>query len=426
VKLIAPALLLVAAYYRSGPLFFAVGVMLVIAVGAHVWLNAVVAKLWAGRSLDERLFFGEDGQVHLTFTNAGPLPIPWLEIHESKPTALALPNVLSQVLHLAPFQRVTVTYTLRGRRRGFHAVGPLTCVVGDVFGLARRELLAVGVQHVLVYPRILPTEQFALPAVAMFGVVRSRRQLLGDPSRLAGVRQYMPGDPLHDIHWPATAATGALQVKQYQPATTLQTVIFLDLYRADYNAVDMFTAAEFAISIAATIGARLIEQRQEVGLVTNGRILPIALETAGATPAQPERHSFTTADEVSRDADAEVAAEGTRTAASLAPARGRTHLMRILEVLARVEPAEQGERLIRMLSRRASALPWGSTVVVVVGSTSEELFLALHRLRQAGLLVVVLLVEPLTDVAGVEARARAIGATLHVVWRELDIQALGA
>jgi uncharacterized protein (DUF58 family) len=425
VKLVAIVLLVLAAYFHSGPLFFAVGVILVIALGAQVWLKAVVAKLRAGRALDDRLFFGEDGRVHLTFVNTGLLPIPWLEIHESKPTALALPNVLSQVLHLAPLQQVTVTYTLQGRRRGFHAVGPLTCVVGDVFGLARRELLLVGLHHVLVYPRILSTEQLALPAVAMFGVVRSRRQLLGDPSRLAGVRGYMPGDPLHDIHWPATAATGALQVKQYQPATTLQTVVFLDLMRADYNAVDIFTAAEFAITVAATVAARLIEQRQEVGLVTNGRILPIDFETA-ASPAQPEADAAKHGDNGSTNADPTGHPDGARTAAPLAPARGRTHLMRILEILARVEPAEQGEGLIRLLARRASALPWGSTVVIIVGSTSEELYLALHRLRQSGLLVVVLLVESLPDVAGVEARARAVGATLHVVWREADIQAISA
>jgi uncharacterized protein (DUF58 family) len=426
VKFLAVVLLLLAAYFRSGPLFFAVGVILVVAVGAQVWLNAVVAKLRAERSLDGRLFFGEDGQVCLTFTNAGALPIPWLEIHESKPTALALPNVLSQVLHLAPLQRVTVTYTLQGKRRGFHSVGPLTGVVGDVFGLARRELLLVGIQHVLVYPRILDTDQLALPAVAMFGVVRSRRQLLGDPSRLAGVRQYIPGDPLHDIHWPATAATGALQVKQYQPATTLQTVVFLDLYRADYNATDIFTAAEFAITVAATVAARLIEQRQEVGLVTNGHILPLHIETNGESPTGPEHDVAINPDHLPANAHSSRDSEGARTVAPLAPARGRAHLMRILEVLARVEPAEQGERLIRLLSRRASALPWGSTVVVVAGSTSEELFLSLHRLRQAGLLVVVLLIEPLTDVAAVEARARAVGATLHVVWRELDLQAIVA
>jgi hypothetical protein len=100
--------------------------------------------------------------------------------------------------------------------------------------------------------------------------------------------------------------------------------------------------------------------------------------------------------------------------------------MRILEVLARVELIEHGEPLIGLLSQRTLALPWGTTVVIVAGRTSDELFPALHKLRQVGLLVVLFLIEPNPDRAAVEARARAIGAALHVVWREADMQGVHA
>ncbi|HVA93127.1 MAG TPA: DUF58 domain-containing protein [Chloroflexota bacterium] len=422
----AALLLILAAYYRSGPLFFAVGVALLLAVGAQFWLRVIGREFQVGRILEPRLFFGEAATVRLTFANRSTLPIPWLEIHESMPAALALPNVLSRVMHLAPQQHATVTYTLHGRRRGFHAVGPLTATMGDVFGLARRELRFAARQHLLVYPRILPVDELRLPALAMFGVVRSRRQLLGDPSRLAGVRQYVPGDPLHDIHWPATAATGTLQVKHYQPATTHQAVIFLDLQRAGYSAPDVLSAAEFAISVAATIASRLIEQRQEVGLVTNGQVILPPVEEQGATPEWDELRLPAAAPDAHIGPTEPAYSETTRASAPIGPARGRAQLMRVLEVLARVEPHEQGESLIRLLLQRTVALPWGSTVVVIAGATSEELFLALHKLRQVGLLVVLFLVEPHPDVAAVEARARAVGVTLQVAWRDADMQAVRA
>jgi hypothetical protein len=100
--------------------------------------------------------------------------------------------------------------------------------------------------------------------------------------------------------------------------------------------------------------------------------------------------------------------------------------MRILEVLARVELSEHGESLIGLLTRRTLALPWGTTLVIVAGRTTDELFPALHKLRQVGLLVVLFLIEPNPDRAAVEARARAVGAALHVVWRAADLQALRA
>jgi uncharacterized protein (DUF58 family) len=354
------------------------------------------------------------------------LPIPWLEIHESMPAALALPNVLSRVLHLAPLQNATVSYSLQGRRRGFHTVGPLTAAVGDVFGLVRREMQLAGLQSLLVYPRILSSDELELPAVALFGVVRSRRQLLGDPSRLAGVRGYLPGDPLHDIHWPATANTGILQVKQYQPATTHQTVIFLDLDSTGYNAPDVFSAAEFAISVAATIASRLTEQRQEVGLVTNGQVLLALAEDRGPEDESGDSPAPLAPAGSAKDAAGQGNSPVGRAPAPIGPARGRAHLMRILEVLARVELIEHGEPLIGLLSQRTLALPWGTTVVIVAGRTSDELFPALHKLRQVGLLVVLFLIEPNPDRAAVEARARAIGAALHVVWREADMQGVHA
>jgi len=407
-------LLILAAYFRSGPLFFAVGVALLLLIGAHLWLRAVCGRLRAGRMLETRVFFGETVAIRLTFSNGSSLPIPWLEIHESMPAALALPNVLSRVSRLSPRQDTTITYTLNGRRRGFHMVGPLTATVGDVFGLVRREMRFARRQHLLVYPRILPPEELELPALALFGVVRSRRQLLGDPSRLAGVRQYTPGDPMHDIHWPATANTGILQVKQYQPATTHQSMIFLDLQRDGFDAVEVLGAAEFAISVAATLAARLIEQRQEVGLATNGLV-----------PLPPEEEAVISPTEMTspilrlkaHGTDDGPDKSGSAAAAPIGPARGRTQLMRVLELLARVELSGHGRPLTGLLTERGVVLPWGSTAIVVAGTVSDELFLALHKLRQVGLLVVLFLIEPSGDVAMIEGRARAVGVVLQPVWR---------
>src|SRR6185437_10131894 len=66
-----------------------------------------------------------------------------------------------------------------------------------------------------------------------------------------------------------------------------QSLIFLDLRRDGYDAVEVLGAAEFAISVAATLAARLIEQRQEVGLATNGLVpLPPEEEGAGIAPTE--------------------------------------------------------------------------------------------------------------------------------------------
>jgi uncharacterized protein (DUF58 family) len=406
------ALLLLAAYFRSGPLLFAVGVVVVLALGAHVWLDRVSAQLQVERRLESRLFFQESTTVTIAIRNGSGLPIPWLELHEALPPALILPSMLTRVLSLAPGQMVEVSYRLVGRRRGVHVVGPLQLTLGDVYGLARRDLQLPRRYTLIVYPRLLPAGQLELPALALFGDIRSRRPFLGDPARVAGVRPYTPGDPLHDMHWRATAATGTLQVKHYQPATTLQVGIFLNLSRQEYQAPNPETPSELAISIAATVASRLLDQRQEVGLTTNG-VMHVLPEDGNAPSAQ-DRGGY--------DATTQLP---TVAAPAVEPTRGRAHLMRLLEHLARLDLSKQGEPLAQLVQRDMT-LPWGATAVVITAYLTDELLIALHRLRQRGQLVVVFLVEQPRNRAEDEARARAAGVILHVAWREEQFQAVAS
>jgi uncharacterized protein (DUF58 family) len=412
----AIVLLLLAAYFRSGPLLFAVGVAVALSLAAQWWLRHIGRALRAGRDLESHRVFGETTTVKLPIANRGRLPIPWLEIHESLPGALVLPNVLSRVLSLEARSSVTVQYTLRGRRRGLHTIGPLRLITGDVYGLARREWLLPAVHTLVVYPRLLAAQHLRLPALLLFGDMRSRRPFLGDPTRVTGIRPYSPGDPPHDIHWRATAATGTLQVKQYQPSTTLQISLFLDLRRGTYQLPEAPATAEFAISVAATIAQWLIEQRQEVGLITNGKVL---LSPEDATSPAEAPILITTSLPPAGTGDDTA---GSATPAPIPAAKGRGHLMRVLELLARVELHDQGEPLIQLL-RQGFTLPWGATAVVITGLVSEEDFLTLHRLRQCGLLVVVFMVERPQQPAAYEERARALGITLHMLWQDEQFEA---
>jgi hypothetical protein len=107
--------------------------------------------------------------------------------------------------------------------------------------------------------------------------------------------------------------------------------------------------------------------------------------------------------------------------APIRPAKGRAQLMRILELLARLE-ASEGKVALRDLEARGPDLPWGSTLVVIAGTVNDDVFITLHRLRQAGLLVVMILVARTPASVQTVARARSVGVRLQSVW--LDIPAL--
>ena len=60
--------------------------------------------------------------------------------------------------------------------------------------------------------------------------------------------------------------------------------------------------------------------------------------------------------------------------------------------------------------------------MVITGTLSDQLFMTLHRLREAGALVVLFLVARHPDQAALEARARALGIRLHAVWQDPDLE----
>ncbi len=419
------ALLALGAVLNNALLFFFAAAVLALYVGADVWVRRVGAGLRTQRQVESRVFHGEEVAVTLNVTNGGALPAPWVRLTDHRPFELSGPDAYCEVFALAPGQTHQVAYRLTGRRRGIHTVGPLTLTVGDVFGQAQRTLRYDATQSLIVYPRVVPLERLGLPTLALLGDARSRRKILGDPARVSGVRDYAPGDPLHHVNWRATASTGRLQVKQFEPTTTLRTTVFLDMERGGYTLRDALSATELAITVAASLVSHLIGRRQEVGLVTNGQvvlspqldggpvetIVPVGVSAAALQGLRgPESRSTPRLGVGNQEPRAD--------AVPIRAGNGYGHLTGMLELLARLKMREVGveyDGFVALLERESLHLPWGSTVVAISGALPPELFGALRRLRDAGLSVVMLDIERRPDAFEMTARARALGVHLHVV-----------
>ena len=102
-------------------------------------------------------------------------------------------------------------YTLVPRRRGEHAIAPLTARVLGPWKLAwaQRDLLP-GEAAVRVYPQV----RWEGRAGQLLAMAQRRRlgqiplRIQGAGSEPYGLREYLPGDPMGRIHWKATARHG--------------------------------------------------------------------------------------------------------------------------------------------------------------------------------------------------------------------------
>ena len=137
-----------------------------------------------------------------------------------------------------PRQGTPCSISCECNRRGYYQIGPLVLETGDLFGLHRRYRVATEPHFLLVYPEVVPLEGYDIASRRPIGEIRLQHRLYEDPTRIAGVRRYEAGDPLNRVHWRATARTGVLHSKVYEPSTVAGATLLLDFHQASYAAKD--------------------------------------------------------------------------------------------------------------------------------------------------------------------------------------------
>jgi uncharacterized protein (DUF58 family) len=350
------------------------GLLPLVTVAATLLLTLLVTRAWSRHSLrglsyeretsDERAFPGDELLLSLRLANSKLLPLPWVEVDDRVPNRLLLlseagepvSTLEGERLRLAGSvswsERVTWRYRLRCQRRGIYRLGPAVVTSGDPFGFFPRSARVGDVRRVVVYPRLVPVDGMALPSGSPHGEVRAPQWLFEEPTRVVGVRDYHPEDPIRRIHWKATARRGELQVKIQEPTVELSTAIFL--------AVDSFATGppaqgedgpdepfESAVSLAASLAHLLIGRGIPVGLYANwGGV-------------------------------------GSGASLQLPPAGSQEQLLQILESLAGID-ASPCCSLEEFLADAMPRLPWGATVMLIAGSLPEEGLAALQLLGRTG------------------------------------------
>ena len=397
INLLAPAIILffIASFLKLSFIYNVAYLLFAVYVLSTIWTRRSIADIRYERTLPERALLGDVVEIVLVAENIGWLPAPWVLIYDRLPVALAVPPFFRALVSFSPRERHRFTYQLTCRARGWYEIGPLKITLGDVFGLTTRQSDNTSTAHLTVYPKILSLDELGLPSKSPFGVLRATQPLYEDPSRVVGIRDYQIGDSLRRINWKASASSGTLQVRRLEPAMTLQTVIFLNVYLREFERRAAYGAAEMGIVVAASIANHLVSLRQEVGLLTNGR----DLADAGASDG----------------ADALI---------GYLPGKGRGHLNSLLELLGRLELAHEGFfwPLVRTDAKR---LPWGATLVFVVPSESDALLETVVMLKRSGFSVVLVYVDyPVVEhFEMAERRARGLGVRALRVWREEDLDA---
>jgi uncharacterized protein (DUF58 family) len=296
--------------------------------------------------------------LELRAVNAKPLPITRLEVLDNvttniQPIGFKLEMTgrsdirgLRSFFSLGMYERVQYRYRIPAQRRGRHSVGPAKITAVDPFGMVSRRQAVLETDSFIVYPRVVPVSTVVVPARQPYGDYNPVQPIVEDPMRLAGVREYVPGDSPRRIHWRATARTGTLQTRVYEPSASPIAAIFLDTITFSHRWEGQNAQLlELAITFSASISADLLRTRRQVGLYANAPI-PLRARTI-----------------------------------RIPPTRRPGQLARILEQLALLQSV-YGDRIERLVVDEVPKLPWGATIVIVTTNVTETMQRTLLRLAR--------------------------------------------
>lgn len=236
----------------------------------------------------QAVFEGEEGELVEVVRNHRPMLIPWLRLESNISPWLPLGSQenlatgdqrhYASLFSLLPYQQVRRRHRVRFLHRGEYDLGNATLTIGDVLGLFQRSCEQAMHVPVLVFPRLLEEHLLPQPLALLTGDAVTRRRLLADPFQVRGIRDYRIGDPVRDIHWPATARMGQAQVRLLEHTTQTRLMVILNMQRTDdqwgANLMDYEEAAiEYGISMAATLCIRALRNGLCAGFAAN---MPVA------------------------------------------------------------------------------------------------------------------------------------------------------
>lgn len=258
-------------------------------------LATLAGRFWRLRALDgvsyraevrpTRAFPGDTVRLAFRMANAKRFPVPWvhsrdvvpdtLEVEGGRMLAHHIPRLkqLHQVWSLGPREEVLREYRGRGRQRGRYDIGPAVVTAVNPFGSGEAVREMERRSSLIVYPRLFPLSDIHAEADDPSGLRDRQRWLFADPLRVVGVRPYQAGDPERMVHWPATARTGVLQVRQLTAAVSRATALFLEARTAREAWFGLDRARhEAAVAVAATLARRIARERGSFALYSNGSV----------------------------------------------------------------------------------------------------------------------------------------------------------
>ena len=217
-------------------------------------------------------------EVVETAQNNKKLPLPFIILKFETPPALKFLDMTNisvsdllyreDMLTMKPFSRHTRKIKTRCTKRGYYSFSRVNISTSDLLLIMKLNREFDNSANLTVLPERIRSDSLNTLLSVTYSETVRRRTLLTDPFSFAGIREYMPGDPMKSINWVATARSSDFMVNQNASTACRKVSVVLNLDY--YNPKKSKSLLEYSISLAYSYICELEAMGIPSSLITNG------------------------------------------------------------------------------------------------------------------------------------------------------------
>lgn len=224
-----------------------------------------VRRVSIRRSVPARVREGEEFDVRLTVTNVSPLTKLHLCLQDDHLLQARQPELLVPVLPGSGEE--TLVYRTHMEKRGLYRAQHCRLSSSAPFGLFRVTRKLDVVSEWIAHPRTYDIKGDL--AESRTGITSPAAPLTARPGQgmgFYGLREYRSGDPARKIHWPSTKRLRRVVVKEFEDEVSQSALIVLDTDRTGLSGKGSQSNFESAVRVAASLSHSAMKSRQAVTL----------------------------------------------------------------------------------------------------------------------------------------------------------------
>jgi uncharacterized protein (DUF58 family) len=331
-----PLLLFIALVMKSPLIFGLATVFTLFILLNHYYLKYVSEKTDVFDEIEVvRLFPNDTRNITIPLENKGKLPILNAQVsftfydYDGAIEVIGNGDVKQESytfpLTLQPLTKKKRNVEVRALKRGVAQIRTIEYMVYDLLKLSslRLHFRDYFRREMIVYPTPTPIKGLDQVVQQRQGDIPRQRSPHEDVMMTMGTRDYVAGDPFNRVHWKASARSNSLQTKLYEKTTILNWTIVVNIYNKDRSKLTVENLEE-VLSHVAFLCQFATKHHISFELYINTRVPKLIF-------------------------------------IHLPPANGKDHLMKALELLARVSKytiTTHPIEVLKMVKKRTGPTPF--------------------------------------------------------------------